>query len=54
MVVPVVPFGIIIVVICFPVGVKPEIILGQCPAHESIRRTFGMFKLLLITFLNGL
>jgi len=32
-------FGIIIVVICFPGDAKSKMILGQCPVHESIRRT---------------
>jgi len=34
-------FGIITVVICFPGDVKSEMILGQCPVHESIRRTLS-------------
>jgi len=29
------PFGIIIVVISFPAGIKYEIILGQCPWNDK-------------------
>jgi len=29
-----------LIITCFPAGIKSEIILGQCPVHELIKRTF--------------